>query len=124
MGWEGQERRRFPRAIFPCRIAVGSPIRWLASHTEDIGAGGVKVILEERLPLCTPVSVELFFEKDKSIKCKGKIVWVEEELNPLDMNSEPLMFVTGIGFTEIKDHDKEYIEKLVRVVSILRKKMK
>ena len=122
MDSEGQERRRFPRAAFPCKIAVGSPIRWLASHTENISAGGIRVILEERLGVFTPVSLEIFLEKERSIKCKGKIAWVKEEVNPLEIEGEPIMFDTGIEFTQINDSDKEYIKKLVKVLSFLKKK--
>ena len=119
MIWDGQERRKFPRATFPCRIAVGSPVRWLVSHTDNMGINGIKVILEERIRTFTPVSLELFFEKQRSIKCKGKIVWVKEVLNPIDMDREPIMFVTGIEFTEIIERDKKYIKNLVTALSIL-----
>ena len=51
MVWEGSERRNFIRAVFPCKILVGSPVRLFASHTEDIGEGGIRVLLEERLNL-------------------------------------------------------------------------
>jgi hypothetical protein len=119
---KGQERISFSRAVFPCKIAVGSHIRWMPSHAEDLSAGGIKVILEEKLSVYTPVSIELFFEKDKSIKCKGKIAWVEEEVNPLEMEIKPIIFVTGIEFTEISDSDKEYIRKLVKVLSLREKK--
>jgi len=121
MVWDGKERRKFSRATFPCRIAVGSPVRWLISHTDNVSARGIKVILEERLRVFTPVSLELFFEKERSIKCKGKIVWIEDVVNPIDMDSEPIMFVTGIEFTEIVDRDKKYIKSLVTALSILEK---
>ena len=122
MDSEGQERRRFPRAAFPCKIAVGSPIRWLTSHTEDLSSGGIKVILDEKLNVYTTVGLEIFFEKDKSIKCKGRVAWVEEEANPLEMTSEPIIFITGIEFTEINDNDKQYIRRLVKVLSFRKKK--
>lgn len=122
MVWDGQEKRRFPRVAFPCRIAVGSPLRWLTSHTEDISEGGIRVILEERLSVPALVNLELFFEKGKSIKCRGRVVWIEEQINPINRESEPIGFLTGIEITEINDNGKEYIRKLVRVISILKKK--
>jgi hypothetical protein len=122
MVWDGSEKRKFPRVVFPCRLAVGSPLRWLTSHTENISEGGIRVILEEKLRVLALVSLELFFEKDKSIKCRGRVVWVEEEVNPIDKESEPIGYVTGIEITEISDNDREYIKKLVRVVSMLKKK--
>jgi len=122
MVWDGQERRRFPRVVFPCKTAVGSPIRWLTSHTENISAGGIRVILDERLRVYNSVSLELFFEKEAATKCNGRIAWVKEEANPLDMQNRPTMFVTGIEFIEILDYDREYIKRLVKLLSFLKKK--
>jgi hypothetical protein len=122
MNSQEQERRKFPRAAFLCKIAVGSPIRWLTSHTENLSAGGIKVILDEKLNVYTTVGLEIFFEKDKSIKCKGRVAWVEEEVNPLEMASEPIIFITGIEFAEISDNDKQYIKRLIKVLSFRKKK--
>ncbi len=105
------ERRKYPRANFPCKVFVGSPIRLLTSHVENIGGGGMKVILEERLKPFTIVGLEMFVEKEKPIKCKGKVIWVKEKVNPLER--EPVSFETGIKFVEISECDREYIEKLV-----------
>jgi c-di-GMP-binding flagellar brake protein YcgR len=111
MAWEGQERRQFPRAVFPCKIVVSSPIRLITSHTENISEGGIRVMLEERLAPHSPVGIELFFEKAKPIKCKGKIAWVRERLNPLER--EATMYDTGVRFVDISDKDREYIKTLV-----------
>ena len=113
--WNGQERRKFPRAEFPCKIIVGSPIRLLVSHTENLGEGGIRVILEEKLSAFTNVGLEIHLEKEKPIKCKGRIVWVKEAVNPIER--EPVMYDTGIEFIEIADCDKEYIRKLVNKLS-------
>ncbi len=121
MDSEGQERRRFPRAAFPCKIAVGSPIRWLTFHTEDLSAGGIKVILDERLTVYSSVSLEIFFERDMRVICKGRVSWVEK-INSLEMESHPLMFIMGIEFTQISDSDKAYIQRLVKVLSLSGKK--
>jgi len=111
MVWEGQEKRRYPRARFLCRITVASPRRLLASHTENIGEGGLRVILEEKLVLRTEVGLEIFVEKERPIKCRGRIVWVAESINPIE--GKPLLFDTGIEFIEMNDTAKQYISKLV-----------
>ena len=78
MDWEGIEKRRFVRANFPCKIAIYTPAQHiLASHTENIGAGGVRVILEEKLEIASNVGLEIYLEKEP-IVCEGKIVWVVE----------------------------------------------
>jgi len=111
MEWTGPERRRYSRAEFPCKIFVGAPIRLLHSHTENISEGGIKVILEEKLRPFTIVGLEIFVDKEKPIKCKGKVIWVKERVNPLER--KPVSFETGIEFIEIADCDREYIRKLV-----------
>lgn len=114
MGWDGGERRKFPRVVFPCKIVVGSPIRLLTTHTENIGGGGIRVILEEKLDIFTVVGLELFLEREKPIKCRGRIKWVVEKVNPLERY--PLLFDTGIEFVEISDCDREYVLKLINKI--------
>ena len=121
MSFEGQERRKFPRALFPCKIILGSPVRLITSHTENIGEGGFRVLLEEKLSVFTNVGVEIFLEKDKPIKCKGRIVWVVEKVNPLA--GESLMFDTGVEFTDMGDHDKSYVVNLVDTLLIEKKEL-
>ena len=112
MSWVGEERRKFPRAKFPCKIVIVSPDKSLVSHTENIGEGEIRVLLEGKLNISTPVEVELFLlDRDKPIKCKGKVVWVQEKTNPLEKRS--LMFDTGIAFTDIDNPDRGYIKKVV-----------
>jgi hypothetical protein len=107
----GAERRTAPRAIFPCRIMISSPVRLLVSHTENISEGGIRVMLEERLSPFTMVGIELYFDKNKPIKCKGKIAWIKEITNPVDRAAN--MFDTGIKFIDVGEFDKAYLKKLV-----------
>jgi len=120
MNWNGQERRRFPRANFPCKIVissppqVGAPPQELVSHTDNIGEGGIRVILEKRLSYSDTVGLDLYLSKDKPIKCKGRVIWSREKMNPLE--GQPIMFDTGIEFTTISDSDREYIAKMVDAI--------
>lgn len=107
-------RRKFPRAAFPCKIIMESPIRLLVSHTENLSEGGIRVILEEKLNAFANVGMEMFLEKDRPIKCKGRVMWVMEKINPLDHKAT--LYDTGIQFTNINQADKDYISKLVNVI--------
>lgn len=111
MIWNGEERRRSPRVVFPCRIIVASPIRLLNTHTENVSEGGIRVLLEEKLGVYTIVGLEIFINREKPIKCKGRVRWVVEKVNPLER--EPLLFDTGIEFVEINDCDRKYLSELV-----------
>ncbi len=114
MSWQGDERRRSPRAPFPCKIVVGSPIRLLVSHVENISEGGIRVLLEEKLSNFVNVGLELFVEKEKPIKCKGKVMWVQERINPIQQT--PVIFDTGIQFINLSVEDKQYLKKLIDTV--------
>ena len=107
----GSERRSSPRALFPCRIMISSPVRLLVSHTENISEGGIRVMLEEKLVPFTMVGIELYLDKNKPIKCKGKVAWIKEIVNPIE--HEASMYDTGIKFFDLLEYDKLYLKKLV-----------
>lgn len=114
MKWDGVEKRRFVRANFPCKIEVHIPKELsIHSHTENIGEGGVRVIIEKKLDMDSMVDLQIYLGKE-SIDCKGKIVWVVEKINPLD--KEALFFDTGIEFRDINDDDRKLIGNLVEMI--------
>ena len=114
MNWEGIEKRRFVRANFPCKIVIYTPTQHiLASHTENIGAGGVRVIIEQKLEISSNVGLEIYLEKEP-ITCKGKIVWVVEKVNPISKKS--FLFDTGLEFIDIKEDDRLVINNLVETI--------
>ena len=107
------EKRAFRRIRIACKLSIIFNERQLIfnSHTEDLSAGGMMVIIEEGFPLATVVGLELFLWHEAGpIKCKGEIVWVNE-ITPKE--TKPRLFNTGIKFIEISDSDKEEIAKFV-----------
>ncbi|MBD3263617.1 MAG: hypothetical protein GF375_00765 [Candidatus Omnitrophica bacterium] len=114
MGWKGVEKRRFVRAQFPCRIIIHTPSEHVvSSHTENIGAGGIRVIIQENLDISTIVDLDIYLG-DEPIVCKARIVWTVEKKNPL--SGESLMYDTGLEFYQIEDKDRELIKNLVNVL--------
>ncbi len=108
------EKRRFVRANFPCRISIHTPQEHiLVSHTENIGAGGVRVIIVEELKISSLVGLEIYLNGEP-ITCKGKIVWVVAKVNPISGKAN--MFDTGIEFCQISQEDQETIENLVKAI--------
>lgn len=111
MTWEGLERRRFPRAKFPCKIIAHTlSEHTLVSHTENIGEGGVRVILDEKLSVHSKVGLEIYLEQEP-IKCRGRIVWVIDIAHPL--HQQALLFDTGIEFLDLCREDADRIKELV-----------
>jgi Tfp pilus assembly protein PilZ len=92
-----------------------SPIRLLVSHTENICEAGVRVILEEKLKAFITVGVEVYLEKTQPVKCKGKVVWAMEKVNPLE--TQATRYDIGVEFTDISTADKESIRNLVNTIN-------
>jgi len=111
MAWDGAEKRNFVRANFPCKIIIYTPSEHiLISHTENIGAGGVRVIIEESLDISSLVGLEVFLGGARII-CKGRIVWVVEKSG--SKKSEANIWDTGIEFYEIAERDKKVVGSFV-----------
>ncbi|MBN3039626.1 MAG: PilZ domain-containing protein [Candidatus Omnitrophica bacterium] len=116
MDYNGVEKRRFVRANFPCKIIIHSPQEQvITTHTENIGAGGVRVIIDEKLEVFSQVTLRIFLEPEP-IESKGRVVWVvERKSSAID---EIDRFDTGFEFFQIKDPDRKAINDLVeRIIS-------
>ena len=112
--WGGMDRRRFPRANYPCLIKIHKkkePEEFL-TQTENIGCGGVCVILEKRLALFEDVALEIDLkDNSKPVATDGKAVWVVEHREP----RKESQFDTGIEFARLKREDYQRIEKIVQI---------
>ncbi len=104
------ERRRFKRAKFPCRIYIlTAPLHIIKCNTENIGAGGIRVLIDENLPVGSNVGLKLYLLKEP-IECKGKVVWLVERNN----NKGEAKFDIGIEFHQISQKDRENIDIFVK----------
>lgn len=105
--YEGIEKRKFVRVRFPCKILVYNfPEHAISTHTENISAGGVRVIIGEKLEVGTFVNIEVHLKENK-IACKGKIAWVVDKKSPY--RKGVFYHDTGIEFFEINDEDRNLI---------------
>jgi c-di-GMP-binding flagellar brake protein YcgR len=106
--WQGIDKRRFPRADFPCKIIIfkkGQQEKF-STHTENIGAGGVCVILKNALDRFSLVDLVLYIEEGKPpIKCEARVVWAVKSKDVFDI---------GIEFININKQDVARIERIVK----------
>lgn len=105
--WQGVERRRFPRVHYLCKVTVikKGQVETFSTHTENIGVGGICVILKKGLDKFLPVELVLYLENGSPpIECDGRIVWVVKREEQFD---------TGIEFLNIKQKDVLRIERIV-----------
>ena len=114
--WDGINRRKFPRIHYPCLVTVrhekGEP-DVILTHTENIGIGGVCVILNRNLKTFAPVSLEIdLLDTENHLKCHGKIVWVIQRSH--EEKKKPLFYDIGIEFSQIEEPDARRLDDIVR----------
>lgn len=106
-------KRRFPRAQFPCKVAIldNHSREVFNTHTENIGKSGICVILPRELAQFCLVEILLYLKDRKPpVSSQGRIVWVAKKDN---------IFDTGIEFIKIDKVDSLRIQRTV--VECLRK---
>ncbi|NQV04411.1 MAG: PilZ domain-containing protein [Candidatus Omnitrophica bacterium] len=114
--WGGINRRKFPRANYPCKITVKRKDHpdSLSTHTENIGIGGICVLLPKDLGIFAPVEIRLdLLDGSPSIECDGAIVWIVTRKQEAQANYD-----TGIEFTNLKRKDTD------RIVNVIDKVLK
>ena len=115
--WNGINRRKFPRANYKCLITIKKRLtaKTISTHTENIGAGGICVLIKEDLGLFQGVDLELFLEDAKpAIKCGGTVVWVVKKSEPKQKGS--YIYDTGIEFIDIRPEDGDRISETVEEI--------
>jgi len=114
MDYQGIEKRRFIRAKFPCVILIHTLHEHvITTYTENISAGGVRVIIEEKLETSSTVGLEVQI-KNNVVSCKGRIVWVVDKESPYKKGI--FYYDTGIEFYEIKEDDRQIINGAIEEI--------
>jgi len=98
------ERRKFIRAQFPCKITLQGGARVLDTVTQNISAGGLRVIVNEEIKELTVVGLELALVEEP-LQCKGRVVWALESRGTYDV---------GIEFYDISDKDRWFLDEFVK----------
>ncbi|MFH1799120.1 MAG: PilZ domain-containing protein [Candidatus Omnitrophota bacterium] len=119
MVWEGMDERRFPRVKYTCLIKVHGEDQEkpIEAFTENIGTGGVCVIVEKEFKLFEGISLEIALgDGGDIILCKGTIVWVVKKhcVKKLEKNT----YDVGVEFLDILKEDKQRVANLVQAGSI------
>ena len=114
--WDGLNRRKFPRVNYPCLITIHhshSEPEVMLTHTENVGVGGVCVIVKKNFQLFVPVELEIdLMDTGNHIKCPGKIVWSIRR--KLTETSKPLFYDLGIEFLGIQAGEHQRLKEIVQ----------
>ena len=112
MSWDGRNRRKFPRVIFPCLIKIRRSNDVLLTHTENLSIGGVRVILKDGVELNVIVEIEIdLMDTGDHFCCKGKVVWSQKRKNT-DL-LKPNFFDIGVQFFDVPEADQKRLDKIV-----------
>jgi len=115
MGWSGIDRRKFPRANYKCLVTVRKKdgVQTFTTQTENIGAGGVCVILPERLEIFSNVDLVItLLDGMPPIKSAGSVVWTVKSCEPKKAKAN--CYDTGVEFADLSKEQAELIEKVVK----------
>ena len=112
--WSGINRRKFPRANYPCKISVkkkDDPNNF-STETENIGVGGICVVIERDLGIFAPVQIRLdLLDGQPIVECEGTIVWIVRK-----KDTDTNFYDTGIEFTNIKRQDADRINFIIEKI--------
>lgn len=114
MGWEGLNRRSFPRAKFPCLLKViqRNGQETILTHTENISSGGVCVIIKKHLEMFETVEMELdLMDGGEVFSCKSRVVWTVRR--KATESVKPSQNDIGFEFLDIREQDRKRVERLV-----------
>jgi len=113
--WDGLNRRKFPRANYPCLLIireVNALPDAILTHTENIGIGGICVLIKRNLKIYTQVELEIdLLDLSDHIYCRGQVVWSVRRKEH-DSN-KPLFYDIGIEFAELSPEDAGRLSRLV-----------
>ena len=75
-----KERRRFRRIRLkePVRYELKDPRQYGGCVAGDISAGGIKIILNDFIPLGTELALQVRLIGSQIVDCPGRAVWVEK----------------------------------------------
>lgn len=113
MTWAGLDQRVFPRVSARCDIWIRNRIGGaIKVKTQNLGSGGVCVILNQELEKLSQIHLRLSLEEAQpQIECEGRIIWMVPSKEPA---SGKVTFDTGIEFLNLKIADQERITSFIQ----------
>ena len=117
--WDGLNRRKFPRVIYPCLVVIRTQgteaSKYMLTHTENVGIGGVCVTLKQSIKMFCPVELEVdLMDFQEHIKCKGKIVWCVRRKG--EEKIKPLFYDIGVEFVDLSSQDLERVQEALALI--------
>lgn len=76
--WDGFNKRKFPRLALNCEIAIQSETSSapVSAVTENLGIGGLCVILSQQLERFSKCRLRLDLGEKTPVECDARVVWI------------------------------------------------
>ncbi len=112
--WNSFNKRKFPRIEVACDVNVkehNSP-ELISTKTENVGEGGVCLILDSAIAPFSRVDLKLDIGKlgEAPIECSGKIVWC---IRSQVLHQKEVKYDTGVEFLDISPEDRDRVKKFI-----------
>ena len=113
MGWAGLDQREFPRVSAQCDISIHDRIGGaIKAKTQNLGVGGVCVILSRELEKLSVVHLKVTLENStQTVECDGRVVWM---VRSKELSSRKIFFDIGIEFLNLKPEDQDAIGTFIK----------
>ena len=111
--WDGFNKRKFPRLNLRCELTLRNQAgaQVIQAQTENLGAGGLCVILDRPLERFSTLSLRLELDRNLPwIECGGKVVWV---VPSREVGAKKESFDTGIEFVGLEPAEEDLIRSYV-----------
>lgn len=113
MMWDGFNKRKFPRLNLRCELVLrnASGAQVIQTHTENLGAGGLCVMLDRALERFSTIFLRLELDSHLPwIECQGKVVWM---VPSREVGSKKESFDTGIEFLGLEPAEEDLVRSYV-----------
>ncbi|MFH1338659.1 MAG: PilZ domain-containing protein [Candidatus Omnitrophota bacterium] len=103
MNRAGEDRRKFSRVWLPLEVSytvVDKPDEKKTLVTKDIGGGGLRLALEEKLETGTLLKIEIELLKDKKAELDARVVWLKPAPDYMECAYEAGIEFINIGLEE------------------------
>jgi c-di-GMP-binding flagellar brake protein YcgR len=106
----GPERRQFLRlaASFSVSYRQLSPGQWSSGTTADVGAKGIRMVVEEPLSVGAPLAMELRLS-DEVVSFVGEVVWRRR----VEGGAGGWSYEIGVKFLKVSPKDRLAIMRVV-----------
>lgn len=112
MSWAGLDQRVFPRFSARCDITIIDLGEMITTKTQNIGVGGVCVILKRELEKLSQVKLRLILDETvPPIECDAKVVWM---IPGKELSSGKMHYDTGLEFTNLDSKDRDRIQSFIQ----------